>query len=648
MTLSCDQILQAAKLQPGRRSGDELLFTCPRHDDKHPSLTINISKNVWMCGPCGASGTPWALAAFLAKTDPENKTAVMDWLRRHGLVNGDPRVLRPPSHWKGKPVTAWYSYTDTSGTELYRVARVECQTEKGKHKEFPVWCNGHWGLNGSRRVLYRLPRLAKADHVFIVEGEKDVHTLESCGLTATTNPMGAGKWLAEYAESFTPQQSVTIIPDNDEPGKAHALTVARSLLGKVGSVKILDLPGVPPKGDVSDWFQQRTGQGKSAEAIAEELCNLDDGANEFSTTKSLPKVRPWVDIAVPEHDDSVLIGPGRWLTVGSGCFVIGPTGIGKSTLTGTLSYAWGLGRTSLGFRPTKPLRSLIVQAEDDDGDLADMRAGIFSALAPSDAEVGILKKHVLVVTERAATGVKFLNDLVRPLLKELKPDLLWMNPLSAYFGDDLNDQEAVACFFRNNLNPILAEHHCAAMVIHHTAKPNKERRDWSGGELAYLGAGSGDLANWSRETITLRQTKPGLFELTCTKRWRKLDWRDADGKPTATRLIAHGSNGSMFWRDADGDILSELGTEFYSDSAMLRLVPDEGMDKAVLIKNVSTTFAVSERQAARYVRDACRALKRMVKGKLEAVQLLKTTEKPRKTVYPDEPGNRPVVWVTRS
>lgn len=280
MTFSCSNVAAAAHLKPGRKSGDELLFTCPRHDDKHPSLSINISKDVWMCGPCGASGNSWELAAFLAKTNPENKSAVMDWLTTHGLMNGNGnQSAKPPTRWKGHPIKEWYSYTDADGTELYRVGRVEYQTEKGRQKEFPVWCHGTWGLNGTKPVLYRLPKLATTEQFFIPEGERDVHTLESGGVVATTNPMGAGKWRAEYADSFARHQSVTILPDNDEPGKAHAVAIAQSLVGKVASIKILELPGLPPKGDVTDWFA-----GRDPAEAAEELCILADRAEEFSAS----------------------------------------------------------------------------------------------------------------------------------------------------------------------------------------------------------------------------------------------------------------------------------------------------------------------------------------------------------------------------
>src|SRR5690349_6115684 len=92
-------------------------------------------------------------------------------------------------------------------------------------------------------------------------------------------------------------------------------------------------------------------------------------------------VRPWLDIA-PDAiatADSILIGPGNWLTRGSGLLIVGPTGSGKSTLDSTLAFSFALGRTALGFKPTRPLRSLIIQAEDDDLDLAEMRNGIVSA-----------------------------------------------------------------------------------------------------------------------------------------------------------------------------------------------------------------------------------------------------------------------------
>jgi hypothetical protein len=54
-------------------------------------------------------------------------------------------------------------------------------------------------------------------------------------------------------------------PDNDEPGRAHAHSIATNLAGVASEVKVLDLPGLPPKGDVSDWLDA----GGTVEKLAE-------------------------------------------------------------------------------------------------------------------------------------------------------------------------------------------------------------------------------------------------------------------------------------------------------------------------------------------------------------------------------------------
>ena len=50
------------------------------------------------------------------------------------------------------------------------------------------------------------------------------------------------------------RKHVVVLVDNDEVGEAHAATVARSLHPVVASIKLLMLPGLLPKGDVSDWL----------------------------------------------------------------------------------------------------------------------------------------------------------------------------------------------------------------------------------------------------------------------------------------------------------------------------------------------------------------------------------------------------------
>jgi hypothetical protein len=113
-------------------------------------------------------------------------------------------------------------------------------------------------MDGVQRVPYRLPELIEADAskpVFVVEGEKDADRMADEGFIATCNVGGAGKWKDEYNQHLE-GRCVVILPDNDDPGQHHAEQVATSLHSVAASVKVLNLPGLPDKGDVSDWFDK--------------------------------------------------------------------------------------------------------------------------------------------------------------------------------------------------------------------------------------------------------------------------------------------------------------------------------------------------------------------------------------------------------
>ena len=104
---------------------------------------------------------------------------------------------------------------------------------------------------------YRLDRITRAaprTPIFIVEGEKDVHSLEALGLVATCNPGGAGKWRSKYAQHFEGRRLV-LLPDNDEPGRRHMQTVAASMLSSAAEIRVVELPGLPYKGDPTDWLE---------------------------------------------------------------------------------------------------------------------------------------------------------------------------------------------------------------------------------------------------------------------------------------------------------------------------------------------------------------------------------------------------------
>ena len=70
---------------------------------------------------------------------------------------------------------------------------------------------------------------------------------------------------------------ITILPDNDDPGRQHAQKVAQHLQGVAAEVRVLDLRGLPEKGDVSDWIREREEEdGKDHESTRATLELLGD------------------------------------------------------------------------------------------------------------------------------------------------------------------------------------------------------------------------------------------------------------------------------------------------------------------------------------------------------------------------------------
>ena len=227
-----DGLLQrGAKIHAGPNG--QWSATCPVHDDEHASLSIASGEGGRALLHCHAGcSTETVLAALGLKVEQ----------------------LFPP-RTASSSIVSTYAYRDEAGAFLFETVRLE---PKAFRQRRPHGNSGWiWNLRGVRRVLFHLPELIAADParpVFVVEGEKDVLGLEGAGHVATTNPCGAGKWRREFGTALQ-NRRVVILPDNDDTGRAHALKVARSLRGVAASIRILELPGLPAKGDVSDWLR---------------------------------------------------------------------------------------------------------------------------------------------------------------------------------------------------------------------------------------------------------------------------------------------------------------------------------------------------------------------------------------------------------
>ena len=179
-----------------------------------------------------------------------------------------------PHGEKGGKVIATYIYQDEHGEPYLRVQKTDKKkfpqshwVEGDKHNT-----NGKWvkGPPNGPKIPYDLPKLIKTGTdvpVFICEGEKDADSvtdfnppdLEVLELIGTTNSEGAGKWTTDLNKWFEGRKIVYVLEDNDPPGRKHANMVASNLVEFVGEVRIVRLPGLGDKEDVTDWVTKYGG-----------------------------------------------------------------------------------------------------------------------------------------------------------------------------------------------------------------------------------------------------------------------------------------------------------------------------------------------------------------------------------------------------
>jgi putative DNA primase/helicase len=260
-----------SKFHSVRKSGDQFIAKCPAHDDQEPSLSITMKDGKALLH-CHAGCSVEAVLAAVS-------------LSPNDLFPSKPRKIP-----QRKRTIAVYDYRDESGELVFQAVRYEPKSFRYRR---PDGGGGYeWNLAGVRLVPYRLPELLAADRdfpVFIVEGEKDADALRAIGVTATCNPMGALKWMDEYSEHLRGYDCV-ILPDNDDTGRRHAQMVVKSLFGKAELVSILELPGLPEKGDVYDWL--------AAGGTREDLFALLSGAEVIESGPETPKP---LDDELPEN-----------------------------------------------------------------------------------------------------------------------------------------------------------------------------------------------------------------------------------------------------------------------------------------------------------------------------------------------------------
>jgi hypothetical protein len=300
-----------------------------------------------------------------------------------------------------------YQYTDRNGTPTRFVHRSP--TKRFKQ-----------GNTGSPPELYRLPAVlaavAAGATVYVCEGEKDVHAVESVGGVATTSPMGATNWPKVDPSPLTGAH-VVVVPDKDEAGDTYLRDVLDSLSGIAASVRVA-------RAKVGKDAADHIAAGHGLDELVEEKVP-QVGRRARITWASDIRMRP---VVWAWTDD----GEGRMPT-GSLSVAAGREGTGKSTFG--IWLAAQLTRGALpGHLHGAPRRVLYVAVEDS------WEHTLAPRLAAAGADMTMVGRFDVVENddEQVTLSLPHDNRLLERAVVEHQIALVVMDPLMSLISEKID------------------------------------------------------------------------------------------------------------------------------------------------------------------------------------------------------------------
>jgi putative DNA primase/helicase len=238
---------------------------------RNGSLLVDVEKGTWYDFEQQQGGG--VLDLIRVKKGLEGADAI-DYLRELGCVVPEREPKKAKGKPQGKPTDVdFFDYRDEQGELRYQVVRRQWRLPDGSYdrdehgkirKTFRQrrpdgqggWFDKSGCMAGVEPLPYRLPGILEAisfGHTILIgEGEKVANFLWTWQLPGTCNHGGAGKWKPELGRWFEGAH-IVILPDNDAAGRGHLHSVANQLHRIAATIRYLELPDLPEKGDVIDW-----------------------------------------------------------------------------------------------------------------------------------------------------------------------------------------------------------------------------------------------------------------------------------------------------------------------------------------------------------------------------------------------------------
>jgi len=236
---------------PLKKSGANYTCTCPFHNEKSGSFTVNASKNIFKCFGCGESGNS---IDFLIKYKKIELQEALHILAEKYNIMGENTEKPKKTDFK-RPKTKnssklsekclkWFSERKISEKTLLDLKVTEGiewmpQTKKDENTiQFNYYRNGELIntkfrdarknfklVSGAELIMYNLDSVKGKEKIIIVEGEIDCLSLYECGFEnciSVPNGAGVGKNNLTYFDNsieFLPENTHYILAlDNDAPG----------------------------------------------------------------------------------------------------------------------------------------------------------------------------------------------------------------------------------------------------------------------------------------------------------------------------------------------------------------------------------------------------------------------------------------------
>lgn len=529
--------------------------------------------------------------------------ALKDRARNEGLLpEFEPSGAndRRSANWRE---TGRYDYFDANGVLAYRTVRKECDTEPKRFVAQRPNGQGGWAskLGDVPRIPYRLPDLiaAPADQpVYFVEGERKADRLRSMGFVATAIAFGCKGWRADYVPYFA-GRTVIILPDKDEPGREFANKVRDALSGTADRVEIVELSGLPHKGDIIDW------QGSADDLRAVTAKALERALETFP----LADLELWA--RVPPTPKAFIMAP--FIPRDDVVIITGDGGTNKSTAALQISACAAAGRQFLGM-DVAPVPALYVTAEDDNRENHWRLAGVARAIGTS---IGAMAGKLHVVSLRGRMNnelATFDHDgtlraapafaLLRATIEATGAKLVTLDNVAHLFAGNENDRGQVTAFI-NLLYKLCGDLGVTILLIAHR---NKSGDSYSG-STAWLNAVRSQVLLERSDEHDSDARRMSLGKANYARAGESVDFRwhdfalvrDSDLPPEMAKEIAANAKASadnetflrcLAQRTAERRHVSEKVGANYAPKVFATMAEAKGVKKERLVEAMDRLFRI--------------------------------------------------------